>query len=678
MRRCFRRAGRGVRRGAVLGVLLTALVAVPLPAQEGGEAGPLTKADVIRLLTAGPDSDAEVARTVRSRCISFRLTDRDRADFRDLGATDAVLTALESCSARRSALTVSAFPDDTLYGLAGDSVSVIVTARRGDRRAAGVPLRLRGAGGAPTVTTDDRGIARFTFRAARQSGPRTLEVTSPDEQVSGPATIPLVVRPARPAEVRVWPAVLTLGPDGDEVGEVLALVTDRFGNSVPGAPVVARDSTESGARVVASSTTDRRGETVLRIPAKAVEGRAEFGIWARGERVGSMPVRRAAEEAPVVASAPEPAEGGDSAAAGETAEEPPPATQEPDEDTVAEAGPPPSEEASAPAGEEPASEAAPRTAPRSLPALRREAAESPGDPSAWMELAAAWRQAGRPLEARQTLLRAREVAPEGARDSVDGALSGVLGLPPGLRLTALGGSNVGRGGAAGLRYAEARVRLATFLEAWGRYDRSLGRRLPALLRGPDLLDAYWTGLEVEWGTPARVVTLVEAGRREYRDVDLAQNLLRVEQGVRVPTDLGHVRVRGGGVVGRWFDRDDWLGYVRASVPVALWADVKPSFWVGETVGTDLRGVGREPGREVRGVLGVELRPAPRVRIEPSAGYGHVDADLAEASGPLWQGGLTVSVPLGSAAGLEVVARHQSPPGGDSFTVLAGGLRLRLP
>lgn len=680
-RRTLRPTGRGWWRALAVAVLLAAApLAAPLPAQESGEAEPLSKADVIRLLTADTYTDDEVEGIVRKSCISFRLTDGDRADFRELGASPSVLEALEACSARRSQLSVTVFPEDTVFGVAGDSVSVIVTARRGEERAGGVPLTLRGIAGAPTATTDDEGVVRLSFVADGEVGSRTLEVASPDEQVSGPATIPLVVRPGPPAAVRIWPPLLTLEAQESDAGEVRAVVTDRFGNRVPGAPVVARDSMDGSDEIVARDVTDEDGEAVLRVPPPPEDERTALGVWAGEERLGTFSVRREARETPAVA--PE-EEGGDSAAAARDAEEVAAAQEPAPEDTSAAAAGEAPEEADEPAETEEEGAEAPAAEPasgaaRSVSALRRSAAESPGEFSAWMELGRAWREAGRPLEARSALLRARELVSGATRDSVDEALARVHGLPPGVRASALGGGTLDREAAAGLRFVEARVRATSSVELWGRYDRSMGIRRPALLRGPDLLDGYYGGVEVEAGAPFRSVTLIEAGRREYRDEGLVQNLLRVEQGVRVPTDLGFVRVRGGVVVGRWYDRDDWLTYARAAIPVALWADLKPSVWVGQTVGTDLEGVGRVPAREVRGVLGVELRPVPGVRIEPSVGYGSVDSEVPDAAGSLWETGLTVSIPVSSDVGVELVARHQSPPGGDGFTVLAGGLRLGPP
>lgn len=260
---------------------------------------------------------------------------------------------------------------------------------------------------------------------------------------------------------------------------------------------------------------------------------------------------------------------------------------------------------------------------------------------------------------------------------MDEALSDVYGAPPGLRVEALWGRTLQQGAALGPRFAEARVRATTFLELWGRYDRSLPREVPGLLRGPDALDAYYGGAEVEWGPDARAATVLEAGRREVEGRELVQNIVRIEQEIRFPTNRGHVRVQGGGVVGRWYDRDDWLAYVRGVVPVAVSVDIRPSVSVGETVDTDLAGRGRVPAREVRGGLGVAVRPAPGMRITPAVRYGRVEADLGESDDTLWEAELAVSIPVTAGTGLEPIARRQSPPRSPAFTILAAGLRLGI-
>jgi len=80
---------------AALGGLIAVLLLL-----QGTE--PLRKSDLVRLLSESTQSSLELAQLVSRHCLTFEPTDRDRHDFRLLGADSAVLTAVEGC-ARRSA-----------------------------------------------------------------------------------------------------------------------------------------------------------------------------------------------------------------------------------------------------------------------------------------------------------------------------------------------------------------------------------------------------------------------------------------------------------------------------------------------------------------------------------------------------------------------------------------------
>ena len=63
---------------------------------------PLRKSDLVRLLSGSVMSQQEIAQLVRRNCLTFAPTDRDRADFRRLGAEPPVIAAVDGC-ARRAA-----------------------------------------------------------------------------------------------------------------------------------------------------------------------------------------------------------------------------------------------------------------------------------------------------------------------------------------------------------------------------------------------------------------------------------------------------------------------------------------------------------------------------------------------------------------------------------------------
>jgi len=61
---------------------------------------PLRKSDLVRLLSGSVMSQQEIAQLVTRNCLTFTPTDRDRADFRLLGAEAPVLDALDGCARR--------------------------------------------------------------------------------------------------------------------------------------------------------------------------------------------------------------------------------------------------------------------------------------------------------------------------------------------------------------------------------------------------------------------------------------------------------------------------------------------------------------------------------------------------------------------------------------------------
>ncbi len=80
---------------AALSALLTALLLL-----QGSAA--LRKSDLVRLLSGAVLSPVELAQLVRRNCLTFEPTDRDRNDFRLLGADAALLAAVDDCARRRA------------------------------------------------------------------------------------------------------------------------------------------------------------------------------------------------------------------------------------------------------------------------------------------------------------------------------------------------------------------------------------------------------------------------------------------------------------------------------------------------------------------------------------------------------------------------------------------------
>ena len=64
---------------------------------------PLRKSDLVRLLSGSALSSDELAQLVSRNCLTFEPTERDRHDFRLLGADSAMVAAVEGCARRSTA-----------------------------------------------------------------------------------------------------------------------------------------------------------------------------------------------------------------------------------------------------------------------------------------------------------------------------------------------------------------------------------------------------------------------------------------------------------------------------------------------------------------------------------------------------------------------------------------------
>lgn len=83
---------------------MLAAVSLLLAAVLVGQAlAPLRKTDLVWLLSGSALSQGELAQLVSRNCLTFDPTNRDRTDFRRLGAEPAVLAALDNCARRTAA-----------------------------------------------------------------------------------------------------------------------------------------------------------------------------------------------------------------------------------------------------------------------------------------------------------------------------------------------------------------------------------------------------------------------------------------------------------------------------------------------------------------------------------------------------------------------------------------------
>lgn len=84
------------------------LVAVLALQSTGGQ--PLRKSDLVRLISGAALSSGELAQLVRHNCLTFQPTDRDRTDFRQLGADPSLLAAIDECVRQRAPRPVTPVP----------------------------------------------------------------------------------------------------------------------------------------------------------------------------------------------------------------------------------------------------------------------------------------------------------------------------------------------------------------------------------------------------------------------------------------------------------------------------------------------------------------------------------------------------------------------------------------
>src|SRR5260370_1793180 len=86
---------------------MTLLLALYLVTQG---AAPLRKSDLVRLRSGSAMSSVELAQFVGRNCLTFEPTERDRTDFRRLGADRALLDAVDHCARRTTLIPVVARP----------------------------------------------------------------------------------------------------------------------------------------------------------------------------------------------------------------------------------------------------------------------------------------------------------------------------------------------------------------------------------------------------------------------------------------------------------------------------------------------------------------------------------------------------------------------------------------
>ncbi len=682
-----------------------------LAAQEGSERrpAPLAKSDLARLLSGTTYTRDEVVAIIERSCLSFEPTEGDLADLRRLGATDPVIAAIAGCAAP----LVARASRTQLAASVGGTVSLTVDVRRGGTPRSGIRLSLLGSEeipGEPAVlstVTDGSGVALFRIPAGTAAGVRVLRLAASGETLEGDTRLTLRVAPGPPVRAVVLPSELRVTDAGAPL-DLEAIAFDRFGNRIPRAVLSLRPrATAAGAAAAPPFTATTRtanasGVAAFRIDSTEGLDGFDLEIGSAGVTLATIPVAFEASEGREtveVEAPPEPAVPGREAPVLRPAEpaatEPAEAEETRDPDATP-AGPLREPAAGEPAGAEPAADSGAPADPGDVGARRTAAAAAleagdartavgllqgvvslePESSASWLELGRAWAVLGEEREARRALRRAAELNPELAAE-VRSELDLLRPVPPWLQLDLWGGTSIETARTSGLVMVQATVWPVPFLRIWGRYDDAAGLGNPLFVRRSPDIESFYGGGGVEWGPERRLGTTFEVGRRNQTR-DLYEYVYHAEQSVRLD---GGGRVAFGGYFGRWFDRDDWVGYGRADLRVSPGLAVRPAVYVGETV-TSLPDAVRLAEREVRGYLGIAFFPSPRVEIEPAIGVGSlaaVDVDADALDGTLIDAQLKLAVGFGAASRLQLFVRHQRPPGGGdaAFTSVVAGLALGL-
>jgi hypothetical protein len=326
----------------ILVLLLAAGLVARLDAQ-GTE--PLRKTDLIRLLSNAMIRKGEIADLVRRNCLTFRPTERDWADLRNLGADADVMSSIGGCGARAgsraggtqprapaapapgpapglvlgpapgpaprpaaepaatptaappAALNVTSLPG-RVTALAGADALLRVGVRRGDTPQRGVTLTLRGSanssGGPRRVAqavSDDSGLVVFRVPAGRLATTYHFEVVSGGGfALPGRPTLDLVVRASRPAVADVRPARVELGGAQEGAVTVQVAVRDSFGNAVPNEPLELRPERADLGVAAETRAADSLGRVAFVIETANVQRPGRLEVRARGERLGVLDV----------------------------------------------------------------------------------------------------------------------------------------------------------------------------------------------------------------------------------------------------------------------------------------------------------------------------------------------------------------------------------------------------
>lgn len=298
-------ARRAPSRAAALLVASLLAVAAPAAGQEaeptaGREAVPLSRSDLTRMLAGSTYTPDEVVRMIRRSCLGFRPTGGDLRRFRELGATDDVVSALDGCSEDAPGERLRLGLPDSVTARAGDTAVVRGRVERGGRGVPGVPVVLEVAGGASpaaerlvAATSEAGGRIAFRIPVGRRPGRRVLRPRAAAVALADLPRVELVVRPGPVHRVDVRPEELILEPDGPTHLTVEIRLRDAYGNGLSGEGVVLDPEDPPAGPPLVGGVTDAAGRVRFSVARSRLRGAGRIGVRAGDTVVTWISVREA-------------------------------------------------------------------------------------------------------------------------------------------------------------------------------------------------------------------------------------------------------------------------------------------------------------------------------------------------------------------------------------------------
>jgi len=274
------------------------------------ERSPLQKSEIVRLLTSGTYSDAEVVTIIQQNCLSFTPSTRDRTDFRALGASQATLDAIDRCVDQGPARPEAAVAAAGIQlrrrdwdATAGGEAVISAYFQSGGAPVAGERLILTGAteieGGSgvnPIGETGADGQAEFRVSAGTVAREYALFVQAVDRPDLTPSSVSLRVAAGVPAVVDAGDGVLD--PSAGPVSLRL-VVRDSWGNPVPGAPLVLLAGDEDG-DVLFEGAASSDGSVSVRLPDAALIDIPTVTVLSGSTRLTALAVTESRRPASII------------------------------------------------------------------------------------------------------------------------------------------------------------------------------------------------------------------------------------------------------------------------------------------------------------------------------------------------------------------------------------------